>query len=225
MILVPCTQGTREWFEARIGVATASRFADACARKGKHDDEIAQACLDYAADVALERVSGERVDNPFETPEMRRGRELEPEARYFYMERFNVPVEETGVILTDDRRFGYSTDGLVGDDGLIEIKCPSSALKMQRIWEFGDTAEYWHQVQGGLWITGRAWCDLCVYDPRLRLVNRRMWRRRIQRDNDWIETVLEPRLMEFQQLVDHAEAVFRGTLKKPANDPAAQEAS
>lgn len=212
MIHIECTQGTREWFESRLGVITASRFSDACARlKSGSPSEV---CLNYAAQVALERVSGERVDNPFESQAMRRGRELEPEARLFYMERFNVFVEERGIALTDDRVFGYSTDGAVPPDGLIEIKCPDSARKMLQIWEFGDTAEYWHQVQGGLWITGAKWCDLIVYDPRLRTVNRRMWRRRIERDDDFIDTELVPKLMEFKAMVDHAEAVFRGEHKK-----------
>jgi len=214
VILVECTQGTRDWFEARLGVITASRFADACDRL--RSGSPSEKCLNYAAQVALERVSGERVDSPFETPAMRRGRELEPEARLFYMERFNVGVEERGIALTDDRVFGYSTDGAVDPDGMIEIKCPDSARKMLQIWEFGDTAEYWHQVQGGLWITGARWCDLIVYDPRLRTVNRRMWRRRIERDDDFIDSDLVPKLLEFKGMVDHAEAVFRGEHKKAA---------
>lgn len=207
MKFIDCRQGTHEWFAARVGVCTASRFSDACGRT--KDLEPNAACLNYVAQVALEIVSEERVDDPYETPEMRRGRELEPEARIAYQARRNVFVSERGICLTDDERFGYSTDGDVDPDGAIEIKCPDSARKMLAIWREGEIGEYWHQIQGGLWITGRAWCDLVVYDPRLRFVGKNLYIRRLKRDDDFIDGELVPRLLEFNGLVDEAVAVFR----------------
>ncbi|MCZ3114852.1 YqaJ viral recombinase family protein, partial [Acinetobacter baumannii] len=74
---------------------------------------------------------------------------------------------ESGVVLTDDRLFGYSTDGNVGADGLIEIKCLASAEAIVDMWRTRDMSEYMHQMQGGMWITGRKWCDFVMYCPQL----------------------------------------------------------
>lgn len=215
MRMVECQQGTAEWHAARLGVITASRFKDACARlaaKPERRDRdgavlsvstpglpTAKALL-YASDVALERVTGLPGTQPFITQEMRIGSEREPFARGLYEARMGAWVTEAGIALTDDGEFGYSTDGFVGDDGCIEIKCPSSADVIVSMWSAHDLSDYLHQIQGGLWLTGRKWCDFVMYVPSLRDVGKDLYVRRVPRDEAFIET-MESQLMEFRAIV------------------------
>jgi len=198
MIFVNCEQGTPEWFAARAGVITASKFADAVSTlKGGAPSQVSK---DYAYKVAIERIYGETTEDTYVTWEMRRGTELEPLARIAYEARTGNLAEESGIVLTDDRIFGYSTDGFVDDDGLIEIKCPNSARKLVEMWETGDISEYEHQIQGGLWITGRKWCDFIMYAPQLEPVGKQLFVKRIERDDDLIEG-METKLWEFARRV------------------------
>ncbi|RIY41988.1 lambda exonuclease family protein [Neopusillimonas maritima] len=198
MIFVECQQGTPEWFAARAGVITASKFSDAVSTLKNGDPS--QASKDYAYRVAVERIYGETTEDTYQTFEMRRGQELEPLARMAYELKTGGLAEESGVVLTDDRIFGYSTDGLVGDDGLIEIKCPNSARKLVEMWETGDLSEYEHQIQGGMWITGRKWCDFIMYAPQLEPVGKHLYIKRVERDDDFIEA-MESKLWEFARRV------------------------
>lgn len=198
MILIQCDQGTPEWFAARAGVITASKFSEAVSTL--KNGTPSQASKDYAYKVAIERIYGQTTDDTYQTFEMRRGTELEPFARIAYEARTGNLAQESGVVLTDDRIFGYSTDGLVDDDGLIEIKCPNSARKLVEMWETGDLSEYEHQIQGGMWITGRKWCDFIMYAPQLEPVGKNLYIKRIERDDDFIET-MEKQLWDFARRV------------------------
>lgn len=198
MIFVNCTQGTPEWFAARAGVITASKFSDAVSTL--KDGTPSQASKDYAYKVAVERIYGETTEDTFVTWEMRRGTELEPYARIAYEAKTGHLARESGIVLTDDRIFGYSTDGLVDDDGLIEIKCPNSARKLVEMWETGDLSEYEHQIQGGMWITGRKWCDFIMYAPQLEPVGKHLYVKRIERDDNFIEA-MESQLWDFARRV------------------------
>lgn len=208
MILVQCEQGSQEWHEARVGVITASRAADAC-DKLKSGVPSSKA-LGYAAQVAMERVAGVACDDTFVNFAMRRGTELEPRARLAYEEETGQLVQEAGIALTDDRLFGYSTDGFVGADGMIEIKCPLSALKVVTMWKDHDLAEYRHQIQMGLWLTGRHWCDFIMYDPRLVTVGKELFVEHIERDEKFIEQ-MEADLVSFTKLV----ATYENALRVP----------
>jgi hypothetical protein len=141
---------------------------------------------------------------------MRRGQELEPEARRLYEVRTGNLVLESGIALTDDRVFGYSTDGLVADDGAIEIKIPASPTALHLAWTNpGKLAlDYIDQMRGGLWITGRKWIDLVVYCPWLKSVGKDLLIHRVVRDENEIE-VLEERLVAFARLVQAREIDFR----------------
>lgn len=198
MKLIQCEQGSEAWFKARAGVITASNFADAISTL--KNGSPSQASKDYAYRVAVERIYGETTEDTFVTWEMRRGTELEPYARIAYEARTGNLAQESGVVLTDDGLFGYSTDGLVDDDGLIEIKCPNSARKLVEMWETGDLSEYEHQIQGGMWITGRKWCDFIMYAPQLEPVGKHLYIKRIERDDNFIEA-MESRLREFARRV------------------------
>ena len=214
-ILINEPQGSQAWLEARAGVITASRFSDARAKltratkNGKPGDPAGKA-IEYAWQVALERIAGEPVSPAFETWQMRRGSDLEPEARMAYEMDTGLLASEKGLILTDDRAFGYSSDGLVGDDGLIEIKCPANCQKIGDIWSDPENAdaEYIDQIQGGMWITGRQWCDFVMYCPWLEPVGKELFRKRIVRDEAYIGE-LERDLMAFRRLVDQHEAMLR----------------
>jgi len=198
MILIQCDQGTPEWHQARAGVITASKFRDATEKTAK-GLRTAKSTL-YAAQVAVEIVSGEPGEDVFNSWQMKRGNELEPAARMEYESLTGNFAAESGVVLTDDRKFGYSTDGFVGDDGLIEIKCLASAEKIIDMWRTGDMSDYMHQMQGGMWITGRKWCDFVMFCPQLEKIGKQIFYRRVARDEAFIEK-LEKDLVEFEKQV------------------------
>lgn len=212
MIVLNLPQGSDEWLAARAGVTTASRFADARAKltraskTGKAGDFAAKA-TEYAWTVALERIAGKPLDQTFSTWQMKRGNELEPEARMAYEMATGLLAGESGLLLTEDSKFGYSSDGLVGDSGLIEIKCPANCQKIGSIWSDPERAtdEYIDQIQGGLWITGRKWCDFVMYCPWLESVGKELFIRRVHRDDDYIEA-LESDLVAFDQMVEQYRA-------------------
>ena len=206
MILINCEQGSEDWLRARLGVITASRAADACDRlKNGAPSFKAQG---YAAQVAMERAAGAPCEDVFVNYAMRRGTELEPLARLAYEEQTGNLVQEAGLALTDDRLFGYSTDGFVGTDGGIEIKAPLSPLVVCSMWRTRDLADYKHQIQMGLWLTGRKWCDFVMYDPRLEPVGKSLFIEHVQRDEKFIEQ-LEEGLLKFSALVAEYEAALR----------------
>ena len=206
MIYIACEQGSPEWFAARCGVITASRFRDACDKTLKNVPTAKS--VTYAAQVALERISGDATDENYVGWQMRRGTELEPEARRAYEVETGNVARESGVALTDDRLFGYSTDGFVEDDGCVEIKCLVSAEKLIDIWGYEEFSEFRHQMQGGLWLTGRKWCDFVVYAPQLAPIGKSLFVKRVFRDEDFIEK-MERDLLAFAQRVAENEAILR----------------
>lgn len=207
MIFIDVEQGTPEWLSARIGSVTASRCRDACDKL--KSGAPSQKAIAYAAQVAMERVAGVPCDDVFVNFAMRRGSELEPKARSAYEVRTGHLVQQSGIVKTDDNWFGYSTDGFINDDGAQEIKCPLSPLTVVRMWRDGDLSDYMHQMQMGLWITGRKWIDFVMYDPRLGPVGKDLYIRRVFRDEDFIGR-MEDDLMSFKVMVDLNEAALRG---------------
>jgi len=215
MKIMHLEQGSIAWLEARAGLCTASRFNDArsklsrASKNGAAGDPAGSA-LDYAWSVALERIAGKPVDESFSTWQMKRGSELEIHARFAYELQTGLLASESGIAISDCGRYGYSTDGLCGDDGLIEIKCPASPSKIGAIWSNPETAdsEYIDQIQGGMWITGRQWCDFIMYCPWLESVGKDLFIKRINRDETYIAS-LESDLLGFSKLVDQYEAVLR----------------
>ena len=154
-----------------------------------------------AIDTAMERISGEPYGDTFQTYAMKRGSEQEAFARMRYEANFNVIVDECGIVLTDDRLFGYSTDGFVGQDGMIEVKTPQNSLKIMNMIKTGNVEEYVHQMQGGLWITGRKYCDFIMYVPPLKGIGNDLYVKRIYRDENFIED-LETGLLKFNKRVE-----------------------
>ena len=212
MRYIACEQGTPEWHAARAGVITASKFRDALTTYKGSDKP--QACsVDYAHAVAVERISGAPIGDGYLGWQMKRGQDEEPFGREDYEVDHGVLVQEAGVCLTDCGTFGYSTDGLVGDDGLIEIKSLVAPVKLVALWKTGDLSEWMHQIQGGLWITGRKWCDFICWAPQLRAVDKHLYVKRVYRDEKFINA-MELGLLEFNARVGEIERLLRA-------DPAA----
>lgn len=153
-----------DWMALRAGNFTASRSADLMA-KTRSGPSASRANL--LALLAVERLTGECVQT-FQNGAMARGIELEAEARDAYSFERGVAVEEAGYIAACDmNRTGCSPDGMLGDDGMLEIKCPASMQKHLDALRSGSHAvEYKWQLQHQMMVTGRAWVDAVSFDPR-----------------------------------------------------------
>jgi len=157
-------QGTAEWLALRAGKFTGSRFADlmATTRSGPSASRA-----NLITTLALERLTGE-PESTFQNDAMRRGSELEPLARGAYEAHTGELVTCVAFVVHPALDYcGVSPDGLLGDAGLLEIKCPASQAKhLAALRDGSHAAEYRWQIQGQLWVTGRQWCDAVSYDPR-----------------------------------------------------------
>lgn len=205
LIIHTAPQGSQEWLDARRGVITGSRFKD-CRDKLK-GGAPSKKCLSYAMDVARERVGG-RTPDVFANAAMRTGTEQEPFARAAYEAKTGNFVEEAGFITTDDGLFGVSVDGLVDDDGIIEIKTMVSSDTLFTAVVDGDISAYTDQCNGAMWLLGRKWVDLVLWAPDLDPIGRQLTIIRIERDDDAIEE-LEGDLMVFERMVSKYEHLLR----------------
>lgn len=163
MIVVDCQQGSAAWFDARLGIATASNFTKIITPKKL---ELSASADLYALALIWEQLEGEPIDGA-SSGYIARGKELESEAVSFLEFACGIQTMPVGFILTDDRRAGCSPDRLIGSDGLAEIKCPGALRHMEYL--TGVTRleeEYRVQVQGQLWVTGRRYVELLSYHPR-----------------------------------------------------------
>lgn len=212
MRFVKCDQGTPAWFAARCGLVTASCFADAislCSRASgarKAGDPTA-AAERYAADLAIERISGKPHGEPPKAWVLERGHIMEAQARMIYESRTKAFVTEAGICV-DDNGFGYSSDGLVNDDGLVEVKAPIDSAKIMAMWATGDVSEYIHQAMGGMWLSGRKWTDLIMYVPDLEPVGKDLFVKRIHRDDVFIDKMVME-LYRFQKMVNANVEILR----------------
>lgn len=176
--------------------------------KGEDTSQPSDTAKRYAADLAIERISGQPHGEPPKAWVLDRGHEMEARARMLYEARTGAFVTEAGICLDESMIFGYSTDGLVDDDGLIEIKAPIDSIKIMEMWARGDTSEYDHQMQGGLWLTGRKWVDFIMYVPDLAAAGKELYVKRIMRDEAFIDDMVA-RLSQFDLMVQEYEAIFR----------------
>ena len=197
-------QGSEEWLTARRGKITGSRFKDA--RDKLKGGQPSKACLGYAMDVARERIGGS-APSKFQNAAMRTGTEQEPFARAMYEARTGHMVDEAGFYLSDDAVFGLSPDGLIDDDGVLEIKTMVSSDTLFTAVADGDVSAYMDQCHGYLWLLGRKWVDLVLWAPDLS----HMAIHRIDRDEDYIEA-METDLMAFSRLVTQYENTLRTAL-------------
>lgn len=197
-------QGSPEWLEARRGCITGSRFKD-CRDKLK-SGAPSKACLAYAYDIARERCGGQ-APSKFVNAAMRMGTEQESPARRLYERLTRNLVDEVGFFTDDDGLFGLSPDGLIDDDGVLEIKTMVSSDTLFTAVADGDVSAYMDQCLGYLWLLGRQWVDLVLWAPDLEF----MKVQRITRDDDAIEA-LEADLVAFAKVVQQNEAKLRAAL-------------
>lgn len=164
MIIHPAEQGTVEWLKARIGIPTASQFHRLITNKtlkpsSQQDGYLSELIAEWIIGAPLQGASSGMME---------RGKLLESEARPWYEFVRGVTVEQVGLCLRDDRLVGASPDALIGEDGILEIKCPGPKVHVSYL--LGHTnlyADHRAQVQGALWITGRKFADLISYHPTM----------------------------------------------------------
>jgi len=185
MIVDNSPQGSPEWLQARATVITASNLTKVMS-KGR-GSAPSKTRMTYMIEKATEILTGNAVSNGFQNDAMRRGNELEPDARQFYTMLTGELVEESGLIyLNELKRIGASVDGLVQDDGLVEIKCPNLSTHVNYLLDGVMPAAYVKQIQGQMWVTGRKWCDFISYHPDA-------WKMgfliRVDRDEEIIKTI------------------------------------
>jgi putative phage-type endonuclease len=172
-------QGSVEWLKIRCGKVTASHAKDVMAGgQGKTRKS-------YMMKLLAEIDSGVPQET-YKNGAMEWGTETEPEARLFYEERNLINVKQVGFVELNGN-IGCSPDGLVGDDGLIEIKCPNTATHLGYILSGKMPTEYVKQVQFQLWVTERKHCDFVSYDPRSK--SRPFWSIRVERDDTMITKI------------------------------------
>lgn len=175
---------------------------------GEKVGEFSDESKNYAFRLAIERISGQPLDEGFETYSMKRGHELEPEARMEHEMRAGIFVERAGFVTTDDGIFGGSADGLIGLEEGSEYKCFIAPDRLRAFHIDGDASTVIDQVQGCCWLTGRKRWHLGLYCPALSAAGKQLWLRTFERDDNYIEA-LEADLLEFKQMVDGYEAKLR----------------
>lgn len=164
MITVDVVQGTPEWFAARCGIPSASNFDKIITTAGAPSKQAQK----YMYQLAAERVTG-RTEEGYNNAAMERGKETEAEARNLYELIHDVQIKEVGVCYPDEKKLcAASPDGLIGEDGLIEIKCPMAYASVGYILDNVLPTDYIQQVQGQLYVTGRKWLDFLSYYPGLK---------------------------------------------------------
>jgi len=193
-------QGTEEWHELRMGRATASKFGVIMS-----GEKYAQ-YKNYRAEIVSETLTGHRTDL-YKTKEMQWGNDYEAVAAQEYFFREGRATEECGFFAHDTLMAGASPDRLVGDDGLLEIKCPNTATHIETLRKQKVPNQYAWQVMGQLWITGRKWCDFVSYDPRLP-ENAQYFCTRVERDEEKIRQ-LEMEVTNFLESVESEIAFIR----------------
>lgn len=200
-------QGTDDWFKARLGRATASRFKDIMT-KVKYGE--AAAVKNYRSELTAECLTGNREET-WKSPAMQWGTETEPLARLQYVLNSGNDVEECGFFAHEKIMAGASPDGLIGEDGLLEIKCPNSATHIATLQAQQVPYQYYWQVMGQMWITGRKWCDFVSFDPRMP-ENAQYFCIRVERDEDEIKK-LESEVTEFLETVEQEVEFVKGYKK------------
>jgi len=157
-------QRTEEWFAARCGKVTASRVADIIA---KTKTGYSASRENYLAQLVCERMTGKPAES-YSNVAMQWGTDQEPFARAAYEAAKDVLVEEVGFAIHPTiKDAGASPDGLVGEFGLVEIKCPNTATHIQTLLDQKVPEKYIVQMQWQMACTGRQWCDFASFDPRM----------------------------------------------------------
>lgn len=201
-------QGTPEWFAQRLGKVTASRVSDIIA---KTKTGMAASRGNYLAQLVAERLTGQTADS-FKSGAMQHGTETEPQARMAYEAETGLMVSEVAMIEHPTIAMsGASPDGMVGEDGLVEIKCPNTSTHIATLLADKAPSGYIPQMQWQMACTGRQWVDFVSFDPRMP-EDMQLFIKRVPRDNALIaeyEAEVVKFLAEVQDTVDKLVALRR----------------
>ena len=177
-------QRTEEWFAARLGKVTASRVADVLA-KIKSGESASR--KNYKMELVVQRLTN-KVGESFTNAAMEWGTEQEPFARMAYEAHTGTFVKEEGFVDHPTiEGFGCSPDGIVGE-GLIEIKCPNTAIHIETVLENKAPSKYIPQMQCQMACTGAKWCDFVSFDPRVP-EDLQLLVVRVERDQEYIDAM------------------------------------
>jgi hypothetical protein len=211
MIVHPCIQGTPEWAALRLGIPCASQFSRIITPKGAPSKSAEM----YLFELLAERLTGEATVG-YTSHWMDRGSMLEADAVSFYEFTRDVETEKVGFITNDSQTIGASPDRLVGEDGLLEIKCVTPANHVGFLFQAGAAYEaHKVQTQAQLWIAERQFNDLMAYHPTLESPIYR-----VQRDDIFIQKMsVEVRNFSAQLEEMTAEAERKGWATKSARRP------
>jgi putative phage-type endonuclease len=208
MIVIDCEQGSEEWLLARCGKATASRMGDLMART---KSGYGASRTNYAAELIAERLTGKPAEK-FKNGAMEWGSAHEAEARALYEFLHACAVRSVGLVTHPRIDMSLaSPDGLVGHDGLVEIKCPNTATHIATLLGGGIDSRYLLQMAWQMCCTGRAWCDFVSYDPRLP-AEMQIHVTRIKRDDEIIENLereVSAFLAEIDETVDNLRTKYQ----------------
>lgn len=175
-------QGTPEWHQDRLGKVTASRIADVMMKS------TAAGYLNYRAQLICERLTGQPTET-FQSAAMLHGTETEPQARALYEMTMGVDVEQVGFVPHPTLPMsGASPDGLIGGDGLVEIKCPQPATHIKTLSGAAIDRKYLLQMHWQMICTDRDWCDFVSFCPALP-VEMQLHDERVFRDRDLAESI------------------------------------
>lgn len=189
-------QGSEAWMQLRSGKVTASKVSDVMSAI------TTAGYRNYLADLVVERLTGNKTES-FTNAAMQWGVDQEPLARAEYEVKTGNFVDQIAFVDHPTIvNFGCSPDGLVGDDGLIEIKCPNTATHIDYVMQDKVPTKYIPQIQCQLAVTGRKWCDFVSFDPRLP-DGLQILIVRLERDDEYIEK-LEARVVKFLDEVNSA---------------------
>jgi len=166
MIIINCEQRSELWHESRCGRITGTRFKSLVA------GESTTTYKDLVTNIACEIITGKQEEN-YVSADMEKGIELEPVARNLYEELFGIKVAQIGFIIPDEDTpyhewVGISPDGILPDNGILEIKCPKFKTHLGYIEDNKLPAEYRHQVQGQLFVTGLDYCDFMSFAENMK---------------------------------------------------------
>jgi hypothetical protein len=203
MKIIDVDQGSEAWHEIRGRFATASNFADVLATIKNGE---AAGRRNYRNKLVVQRLTGKILPS-YQNDAMKQGIEREPLARAAYEVATGALVHRVGFIYDEMHEAGCSPDGLIGEDGGLEIKCPEISAHLAAIRSKAEPPEYTAQIQGSMWITGRKWWDFVSWSPDFP-ENLQLVIRRIPRDEVKI-TSLQLAVSMFMQEVREEEAALR----------------
>ena len=204
-ILPDLEQGSPEWHDARRGLVTASvvgRLVTHKTLKVADNDES----RNLTALLVAERIT-QHTDPTYVNDDMMRGVMAEPLARDLYSQKY-APAIEVGFLLREEAtwKLGFSPDGLVGETGLLEIKSPRAKTHIRTVLSGEVPLYHIPQIQAGLLVSGRDWCDFLSYSPGLP-----MWRKRVEPDQRWFDAIIEA-VEQFESTAEHMIAQYQAAV-------------